>query len=528
MSHRKPIKILTYNICHECMSNTQSSRGSASKYASKCIHNKKNICRDNVIEILERAINENFDIIGLQEASKTIIEDRRIKQYLYKKNHMSYVHSTSNREEMITLINIERFNILAAIPGNFYWGRPYQIIFLEERHTTNFFIIINIHNGKDIVPNPKLGTRTTICTKDTIKSMIGERIDLAHGVIPSSLPLVDILDPNKHKLTRIDSIIENKNFNTIILGDFNDLNNNQYFWQDFQIFQDVARFHNLRNIIVSTNGIKPPDTCCYNSPHPSLTGITMVGDYISIDNSKLKYKTQNKIYGKTYDYASDHFPVYAEILLRDPNQPHRQQIPQPHRQQIPHPSQTNEPIIYYSKHPVFLRLLNDRSKPDKIISFNIPNNNNIPINFRGRSIDTNTELIFPNGKKYKGRQNNYTCVMVKNSPYIIGYINCKYIRCINRQDREYQLFPTYEKKLLRLIPIDDDPRSNINIRGLVITSDDVLIFPNGQTIRSSKIIPDDIKPIRSSTTSNKMILVQDRNDPKKIGYINKEYLIRTN
>jgi len=642
------IKILTYNISHECMSidSHKKPSGTGQPYAEKnCMQNNINICKENVKNILGSIMN--YDIIGLQEASKygdIIQHTPEIRNQVHVNRNMSYIHSLSGREDMITFINVKRFRILAAIPGHFHHGKPFQIIFLQERETSEYFIIMNIHNCKNIHDK-----KLVVCTKQNVEEKISKTIDEALGVIGDSDKSIlnNIQTQTKQP---IENIIKNKNFNTIILGDFNDLSNGQEFWKKFRIFR-TSKYKNLKNITLNTID-KPPKTCCFKEKH-DINALHSVGDYISIDTTKLQYVTKNTIYNDTLR-ASDHLPVYAvielisnqsqqhqaqqhqasqqrsqqhqapqqhqlqqqrsqqhqahqqrsqqhqapqqrsqqihqprqqtiqqlqqhqaqqqlhqlqqqpyvfqlhrqqqihqprqQIIQPQTIQPHRQQqIHQP-RQQIIQPQtiqpprqqiiqsqrviqpqiqpQTQPPRqseIYYSQRSVTLRLFNDSSDPNEFPAFNIRGNNNIPINFRGKTIDTNTELIFPNGKKYKGTLNNYTCVMVKNSPYIIGYINCKYIRRI-KNTNEFQLFPELDKKILRLIPSDDDPRRNLKIRGLIITKDDILIFPNGHSINSCKIIPDNINPNKRQKTQ--MILVQDRNNPEKIGYIKREYLIR--
>ena len=563
------IKILSYNISH------------------KYIKNNINIYKHNVTKILEESMK--YDIIGLQEVHnyEDIIQNSLIlSSHVYGvTRQMSYIHSKSQKKNMLTFINVTRFKILAAIPGEIYIGKPFQLIFLQERKTSEYFIIINIHNCKnvDIIRYKKM----ILCSKKYLMLIFSETIDIALGVIGrnDSMILNNIQNATKKN---IQSIIKNKIFNTIVLGDFNDHNNKQEFWKEFKIFE-VSMYDNLKNIIVNTID-KPPKTCCFQKNN-TLSDLKYINNYISIDTSKLKYIINNAIYTNNI-YASDNLPVYAEITLKSnkssqpipyrqqyqmhvpPRQqitkqqviqqqviqpPRQQQTIQPPRQQqqIIQPSRQQQVIqqsrqqqqviqpprqqrviqpqiqpqtqpprqseIYYSQRSVTLRLFNDSSDPNEFPAFNIHGNNNIPINFRGKTIDTNTELIFPNGKKYKGTLNNYTCVMVKNSPYIIGYINCKYIRRI-KNTNEFQLFPELDKKILRLIPSDDDPRRNLKIRGLIITKDDILIFPNGHSINSCKIIPDNINPNKRQKTQ--MILVQDRNNPEKIGYIKYEYLIR--
>jgi hypothetical protein len=421
---------------------------------------------------------------------------------------MGYIQSKSSQEYMLTFININKFELLAAKHGEFYFGRPYQIIFLKHKNTNEYFIVVNIHNGKDdqpkILPNGKM---SIACNKENIQQMISRDIDSA--VIINSSNSISNLE--RQSQNNISHIIANKNFNTIVLGDFNDLWRNQNFWKDLQIFK-YSKYNNLNNIIVSTNN-RPPYTCCSTSiqqmTHPYY------GDYISIDNTKLTYLVPNQIHpGYNFKPSSDHLPVYAEIQIKSLKQQNNQiqqnsQIPQNNQIQIPQNNQIQQNNQIHQTRQIkkyftnvkkrTLRLLDKLDDPNDISTF-IDNNGN-KINFKGKKLKKNSVLIFPNGNIY----NNYIFVTVENNTNIIGYINYNYLYKINNY--EYKLDPKYKKKLLRLKPIIDDPKNHFNNRGLHITSNDTLIIPNGQI------------------TQNNLVIIQDANDPSIIGYIRKKYLL---
>ena len=328
----KSIKILTYNICFECVSASSTfksrSNSTVSKLSQYCYNKKTNVnyCLNNIIDIIN---HYNHDIIGLQEASKWHI--------IYKESNtlqnMSYIQSKSGQEDMITFYNKNRFDALAAMNGEMRRGRPYQILLLKDKNTNDYYIICNIHNGKE---DPQ-------CDKNAIEKQISQHIKF--GVILS--PQESIANLETHTKVDISYIINNKIFNTIILGDFNDLLRKQYFWKGLKLFKH-SNFPNLKNIIVSTNNIKPPYTCCSINKNPDIKQFDFFGDYISIDNSQLTYKVNNRIHpGYANKISSDHLPIYAEIQKKSASNTQTSRL---HSSHIRYLTQPTIPLTHNIQH----------------------------------------------------------------------------------------------------------------------------------------------------------------------------------
>ena len=94
------LKILTYNVCWECISG--SNKGSSIIYANKCSKtkkiNNKNLCYRNVANI---ASYKKFDIIGLQEGNLGLAKN------IIKKlgNNYKIIFSKSCKEHSIIIYN---------------------------------------------------------------------------------------------------------------------------------------------------------------------------------------------------------------------------------------------------------------------------------------------------------------------------------------------------------------------------------------------------------------------------------------
>ncbi len=526
----KPIKILTYNICWDCMSMNSTSRNSSTaELARQCRRNSvgnNTSCLNNIVKLID---SQDHDIIGLQEASNW----HTIKNTSNKLNNihkMGYVQSKSGTEDMITFINIERFKLIAAKHGQIHAGRPYQIIFLKENSTNNYFIVVNLHNGKDDI---KKNAWDVTSKKSDIEIIISKNINMAVRLNERS-----IVNLESATTTDISDILNNHTFHTIVLGDFNDLNRDQHFWNDLKIFKDTP-FNNLKHITVTT--IKePPKSCC--TKHIRRHEYEYFGDYICIDKSKLKFKEKNqrhphyKLPSGDKLIGSDHLPIYAEVEIispsntsnQSPSQSPSQPPSQPPRQSQRYPpsqSQRQPPIHHLRQNVVVpqnikqifgsnikyftinidlrLRLLDDISDPNK------PNNPNYntKYKFKGESIKKDSILIYPSGFKY----NDYVFVMCISNTHVIGYINARYL--VQNGNMKYngnitfKLNPNYKNKILKFIPTTDNPENNVKIKGLTILPDDILIIPCGEV------------------TPNDLVIIQDIYNPSNIGYIKKNYLI---
>lgn len=312
------IKILSWNICFECMTN--KNLGSAGWLGHICkpvsLGSNITICAQNIINCINNS--QHYDIIGFQEASRwyEIIPKTYLKDY-------SYVHSTINKEEMITIYNPKRFILEAyKINNDIYNGRPYQILFLKDINTQENIICINIHNEHS---NNKDKIIDQLCN------------DINKIFIVNHTPSIKYEIKNAHTITSLSDIStylkEKTLFNIILFGDLNDsltLN----LWNGFIPFAK-SKINQLNQIHVNSASVMPPLTCCFNGIN-SLKH-TSPCDYILISNN-MKYTQNNTIldeYTKNMYPAnfhelntkgtSDHAPIYAIINYKQ-KQPSSQVI----------------------------------------------------------------------------------------------------------------------------------------------------------------------------------------------------------
>jgi endonuclease/exonuclease/phosphatase family metal-dependent hydrolase len=135
------MKILSFNVSWECMSN--SEEGTAGKLGSICKNLSHNNfqCRDNLILYLQqiRNIYDDFDIICLQEAANLDVLKNEFNQNFF------FHHHKSGPEVMITIINNYKYKITDILTGEFKKGRPYCIFILESILDASTLIVVNLH-----------------------------------------------------------------------------------------------------------------------------------------------------------------------------------------------------------------------------------------------------------------------------------------------------------------------------------------------------------------------------------------------
>ena len=291
------INILSWNVCWECMTNNLSGTvvGTAYALGQLCTPikpgDKKTICANNIIKYIDES-SINFDIIGLQEASKWFI----LQKDSHKLRNMNYVHHQGGKEHCVTFYNQHRFILNAVKVGDITKGRPFQILFLVDKLTNENIICINLHNDHFFLKND-----TTLQTK------LSTNIDNAVTVSNST----NMEKVESMNVSSINHLISGKKFNVIFLGDTND-HGIHNFWKGFKPFGN-SQIPNLKDLSVSSQiSTPPPKTCCDTSSNP-ISHYTY-GDYILISNDMI-YKTQNIIlpnYDRTL-LTSDHTPVYASV-----------------------------------------------------------------------------------------------------------------------------------------------------------------------------------------------------------------------
>ena len=286
---KKPIKILTWNICWQCMTNKNT--GSASELALKCkmfLDKTNTSCLNNVSKFIN---NTKYDFIGLQEASNW--------EKIYESNikdSMGCIHcKLLNKEDMVTFYNKDRFipifaNFDNLVPMGEKGIRPYQVIFFEEKDTINKYIFINLHNAHGY-------------SKEKLEKSINIDAHQYFKFDPKSKKFKRTLFKNLDTvLNDISNYINNNKFKVIVLGDFND-----NYWNGLNI--------NIKNRVSSNK--EPPKTCC-NTNRKSNTPERIIGDYILI-NSELKYIVDCEVpknFEKNSDIypTSDHLPVTATVI----------------------------------------------------------------------------------------------------------------------------------------------------------------------------------------------------------------------
>ena len=267
------IKVLTYNICWECMTGT-GDQGSAKALGKICKFipgKKKTYCAENIAEEIDSIYEhynseiyassgsiEPWDFVGMQEAKNIESLDSALSLQSLKKVSGS---------GLSTLYN-PNYTLQRTLYGRITSGRPVQVLIFSN------IIFINLHAPH----NPKASL---------IEQKIGEAFK-----------------NRKNKLSQSD-IDKLKNHRIIVVGDFND--HDGIFWKNQKKYNP---FRPLRAIGIDTPVYlpgEPPKSCC--STKVPLNRVTLVGDYIfdSTINTDFKFKVPS-LYNKNTP-KSDHLPV---------------------------------------------------------------------------------------------------------------------------------------------------------------------------------------------------------------------------
>jgi hypothetical protein len=270
------MKILSYNVSWECMTN--SSSGSAGELGYLCMKKSKNnyYCKNNFIHFLKNSFNNEsiYDIISLQEASNLF----DIQNLLPELNYLNYdtYKSTSKNEIMITIFNKNKFKIIKKIYGEFKSGRPLQIFIIKNLMDNENIIFVNLH----------------YCTLNI-----------------NNKECLSLTDTLTYYLKKINPNYQNiyYNYRIIITGDFNhDINikfPNKYNLKESENSIIFKPFKYLKNV-----GIKNPQkTCCHKKNFTSK--IEYKSDFIL--DSKILAKN-NIVYVPLFlKEISDHLPIEA-------------------------------------------------------------------------------------------------------------------------------------------------------------------------------------------------------------------------
>jgi len=321
------IHVLSYNTCWGCMLGNKRGlfNSTAKALAEKCMktRTKKSSggsvrsCLQTVADHIDNASPDHpLDFVGTQESANWE-KLQRSSRVLRK---MSAIHHlTSNGiVHLATFYNHRRWQLNAVKVGDLIHkapgsnkpetGRPYHILYLTERtDPTQKYIVINLHNGHQGGADRLIRNLST----NPDRAVTG----LADGKELETKPENAIY---RH-------VIAGQKFRVIMLGDFNDGNKAKYY-KGIRPFAKSG-ISELKDIVVSSQGITPPRTCCTPSVGTSdiRTGLGKQAkpernsDYILISDG-LEYVEPTHIptgQGISYDArvnpASDHLPVMAVI-----------------------------------------------------------------------------------------------------------------------------------------------------------------------------------------------------------------------
>jgi exonuclease III len=156
MISKKPILVLSYNICFQAMCNDSS--GSAYELGKSCtwiVEDKLTICAQNMADFIDGAPTtlkySNFDFVGLQEANKARYLQTAASQSLAK---LEMKHSKTNATngghamQMASFYNPTKYKLIEYLPSQFNsrtTDRPFHILILEDISTNEKIIFINVH-----------------------------------------------------------------------------------------------------------------------------------------------------------------------------------------------------------------------------------------------------------------------------------------------------------------------------------------------------------------------------------------------
>jgi endonuclease/exonuclease/phosphatase family metal-dependent hydrolase len=313
------IKIFSWNMCFGCMlqgENGWEGDTTALAQAKECFEEKNinhyDTCRGRAQLILTEVMYNKYDIIALQEATKsdeivsnienftdtydtyhTILKNNaEIRSYWNKKNLTLLWGVSADINNSIKEI---KDNIGENIKYNENDGRPYQIMFFEDNNGIRF-IFINIHNTKYNYNG------------NSLNHIILER------ALSKGLEAVFKSGLSCDVFTRV-----------IIAGDFN----STIIWKGIQPFRYLkdTRYcddNEVKRVIVSTFNIEPIKSCCSGQEDPRSTkqDDNKSNDYILISNG-CSFSEKNSLFtfngfNMKEKCPSDHLPVSVTVNIKTP------------------------------------------------------------------------------------------------------------------------------------------------------------------------------------------------------------------
>lgn len=139
------LRVVTYNVCWECMAATPPTTGSAQKYSKDwCFLQGQNICRPEAVDLL---LNTYPDLVGLQEADPSLLRDitsanSSLRAVYEPQNQMTAYGAILYNQEKLQQIGKSAFGYAHKDKG-----RPMLGAIFQERSPTPQFIIffVSVH-----------------------------------------------------------------------------------------------------------------------------------------------------------------------------------------------------------------------------------------------------------------------------------------------------------------------------------------------------------------------------------------------
>ena len=269
------IKVLSYNVCWECMSH--SSTGTAGLLGETCTWTTKNnvkitICGNNIAKQIDNISHHYgadipFDFVGLQEA-KNWENLQQVSKALKNLKVVPY--------KVVSFYDGNKYNLQKTINTEFEPGRPIQILIFKEG-----IIFVNLH-----APHLKKGSLRQYIEDKLSSALISKLTNTEIGAL--------------------------KNFRIIVVGDFNDHSSSLYNDNlNGQYFVPFRKAHLLTPVFFSPDKKEEILSCCKTAiPYPKPPKFT--SDYIFDSKPKSEFKSVRLKVPSNYDYdlpSSDHLPI---------------------------------------------------------------------------------------------------------------------------------------------------------------------------------------------------------------------------
>ena len=319
-------KILTYNV-----------------YYRTIVHQK-------FLDRVERDLNAihkkygYLDVIGFQEN----INNQDL-QKINKLKDMTMVCCQVGRTNILTFLN-PKIEVLGIAWDSYVYkskrGRPFHII--VAKYEGQDFIFINSH-----FPHVEKKDLADVITRKLTRTLTNHhngyivpqtkkpdtRFDIKPSYVDGKFQGIH-LNGKKIVTADISPLLKNKEFNVVMLGDFNDSNGKLNLFSGFRPF-DTSTNDRLKTVdfdhlnLIQVACPKPPVSCCLKKNEKGNSSdfsgkYARTGDYIMVNN-KLKIGIKNEIAISKYskepltsaekpfpakEAASDHLPIFMAVNLK--------------------------------------------------------------------------------------------------------------------------------------------------------------------------------------------------------------------